>query len=245
MSGNTKEGPCPKVPDRIVEQLLRRIFQGDLKPGEALPPLRELASRMDVDRTSLRIALERLHQLNLVSMIQGSGVVIKDYRQNAGLGFLRAVFSMAEQPEDPNRTHLLLQLMEFMTLIVPGLVGIASHRATPMQLEQLLQVYRQHLDHLGDFEALAELRTVTEDIVADVAGNVIVKLIYNSTRPMRLELNRRIVATLDIPKHVETHVEWIRQLLAGGIRRVDVESLYMAVQAESVAATRASLLESL
>ncbi len=237
--------PASKVPDRIVDRLLQRIFSGDLKPGDRLPPLRDLSVQMDVDRTSLRIALERLNQMKLVSMVQGSCVVIKDYREEAGLSFLRAVFSIDAPQDESAKSRILLQLMEFMTLLAPGMVGIASQRATPLQIEEMLKVYRSQLQHLDDPDTLAELRTLTEDILADITGNLVLKMIYNSTRPLRKELNRRIVDTLDVRENLEKHLEWIRQFLAGGIRREDVETMYRRFQNESVAAARQTLLDSI
>ncbi len=63
----------PKISDAIVEQLESLILEGTLKPGEKLPPERELAQRLDVSRPSLREALQKLETLGLVETRQGGG----------------------------------------------------------------------------------------------------------------------------------------------------------------------------
>lgn len=46
----------PKLSDVIEQQLEFLILEGTLRPGEKLPPERELAKQFDVSRPSLRSA---------------------------------------------------------------------------------------------------------------------------------------------------------------------------------------------
>ena len=48
----------PKVADAIVSQIEQLILEGVLKPGERLPPERELAHQLNVSRPSLREAIK-------------------------------------------------------------------------------------------------------------------------------------------------------------------------------------------
>ena len=50
----------PKVSDAIVSQIEQLILDGVLKPGERLPPERELAQELSVSRPSLREAITTL-----------------------------------------------------------------------------------------------------------------------------------------------------------------------------------------
>lgn len=47
----------PKLSDVIEQQLEFLILEGTLRPGEKLPPERELAKQFDVSRPSLREAI--------------------------------------------------------------------------------------------------------------------------------------------------------------------------------------------
>ena len=47
-----------KTSDLIVREIWRLILKGDLKPGDKLPPERELGKRFEVSMVTLREALE-------------------------------------------------------------------------------------------------------------------------------------------------------------------------------------------
>jgi GntR family transcriptional repressor for pyruvate dehydrogenase complex len=55
----------PKVADAIVSQIEQLILEGVLKPGERLPPERELAQQLNVSRPSLREAITTLKSRGL------------------------------------------------------------------------------------------------------------------------------------------------------------------------------------
>jgi DNA-binding FadR family transcriptional regulator len=62
---------------RIAEQLAAMITRGDLSPGSRLPAERDLATRLNVSRPSLREALIALELEGLVEVRGGSGVYVR------------------------------------------------------------------------------------------------------------------------------------------------------------------------
>lgn len=232
----------PRVPDRVVDSLVRRIVTGELAPGERLPAVRELAVQLGVDRTSLRIALERLRAMNLLSVVQGSGVVVKDFRACGGLSILNAVFSQDDMPDDP---ALLLQVLEFQLSIVPGLLAIAASRATPEALRELEGIYARIMGEADDRELVVHLAVQTEDLIARTAGNAVVTLLYNSTRPARRRLMRRLLETVDVRAHFAAHQALVREFMAGGLQPDEVSARYLEFQASFTGDVRARIVESL
>ena len=61
---------------RIYRQLLDAILDGRLRPGERLPPTRELAKRLDVSRNTVAVAYERLTAEGVVSGRMGAGTYV-------------------------------------------------------------------------------------------------------------------------------------------------------------------------
>lgn len=243
MSEEGKARNAEKLPDRIVRRMILRIFTGDLKPGERLPPLREFANELGVDRTSLRIALERLSQMNLLSMVQGSGTEILDYREHAGIEFLSAVFGYSYRADDLDHTDLLLELMEFMSVVAPGLVSIASERVTKDQIRRLTEVYKQHLEHLDDLDTLTDLRTQTEDMLATAVDNLIVKLLYKSTHDLRREMNRRILQKIDVKADVQKRIAWLELFGSDHMTGEEIADLFRTHQKRDIADMKAAILE--
>ncbi len=63
---------------QIADSLLVKIESGGLKPGERLPPERELSEALGVNRMTLRQALHRLETEGHLSRRQGSGTFVAD-----------------------------------------------------------------------------------------------------------------------------------------------------------------------
>ena len=68
----------PKISDVIMEQLEAMILEGSLKPGQQLPPERELALQFEVSRPSLREALQKLSARGLIVSRQGGGSFVSE-----------------------------------------------------------------------------------------------------------------------------------------------------------------------
>jgi GntR family transcriptional regulator, transcriptional repressor for pyruvate dehydrogenase complex len=68
----------PKVSEAIVSQIEQLILEGALKPGERLPPERELAQELNVSRPSLREAITTLKSRGLLQSRRGGGNFVVD-----------------------------------------------------------------------------------------------------------------------------------------------------------------------
>jgi DNA-binding transcriptional regulator YhcF (GntR family) len=68
----------PRISDAVAASLERRILEGSLKPGDRLPPERELAVELGVSRPSLREAIQKLSSKGMVQSRQGGGTYVTD-----------------------------------------------------------------------------------------------------------------------------------------------------------------------
>jgi GntR family transcriptional repressor for pyruvate dehydrogenase complex len=66
--------------DQVFEKLLSDIVSGVHPAGSRLPAERELSRQLGASRPTLREALRRLGEWNLVEPRRGSGVVVRPYR---------------------------------------------------------------------------------------------------------------------------------------------------------------------
>ena len=69
------------VSDAIVDQLVRLIADGTLKPGDRLPSERDLCKRFGVGRTSVREALKPLIAMGMLEGRVGSGTFVASDQQ--------------------------------------------------------------------------------------------------------------------------------------------------------------------
>ncbi|GGO82618.1 transcriptional regulator PdhR [Marinobacterium nitratireducens] len=68
----------PRISDVIVQQLEEMILEGTFKPGQKLPPERQLAVQFEVSRPSLREALQKLTAKGLLVSRQGGGTYVSE-----------------------------------------------------------------------------------------------------------------------------------------------------------------------
>src|SRR5260370_40734991 len=64
--------------EQIVQQVEESIHKGAVKPGDQLPPERELAQQFGVSRTAVREAAKALREKGLVEAYPGRGTFIMD-----------------------------------------------------------------------------------------------------------------------------------------------------------------------
>lgn len=63
---------------QIVEQIQNRVLSGELKPGDQLPTVRQLAAELRVNFNTVARAYRILDELGLISTQQGRGTYIWD-----------------------------------------------------------------------------------------------------------------------------------------------------------------------
>lgn len=76
--------PRQSAVDACAGAIRRAILGGELAVGSRLPPERELAASFGVNRVTVRSALGKLATARLVSVRQGSGYVVRDFRREGG-----------------------------------------------------------------------------------------------------------------------------------------------------------------
>lgn len=86
-----------RLSDRIAEKLEAMIAGGSLEPGERLPAERELASRLEVSRPSLREAIQKLNSKGLLNTRHGGGTYVCDTLEPSFVSPLIAL--LREMPE--------------------------------------------------------------------------------------------------------------------------------------------------
>lgn len=80
VSSEVEAEPSITAIDAVFEKLLADIVRGVHAAGTRLPAERELSRQLGASRPTLREALRRLGEWNLVEPRRGSGVVVRPYR---------------------------------------------------------------------------------------------------------------------------------------------------------------------
>ncbi len=122
-----------RVAEEIVEQLRDLILTGRYPPGSKLPPERELAKRLGVNRASLREALKKLEHLGLVRIRQGDGTRVQNFMQTAGIELVSHLLPLAKS-SDPS---LIQDMMEFRLIFGRDVARLAAERASEADIAHM------------------------------------------------------------------------------------------------------------
>ena len=66
------------IREQVVTQITLGILSGDLKPGERLPSLGELARRFKLHQNTISAAYRQLEREGWLELKSGSGVYVRD-----------------------------------------------------------------------------------------------------------------------------------------------------------------------
>ncbi|HUJ61316.1 MAG TPA: GntR family transcriptional regulator [Kofleriaceae bacterium] len=117
--------------DAVFDKLLADIVGGKHAPGARLPAERELSRQLGASRPTLREALRRLGEWNLVEPRRGSGVVVRPYRDwgiEVVAGYLRYGKPAAGQPPIG---RILLDLLAIRRAMVLEVIRLTAPRIEP------------------------------------------------------------------------------------------------------------------
>lgn len=123
-----------RISDQVFDQIKELIFSGQLKPGERLMAEREMASVLNVSRSSVRKAIQRLTNMGFISQIQGKGTFVSAYEDK-----LRNPLALAIKSQDIS----LENLMEVRVGLESTAASLAATRADQSDIELLEQSIRQ------------------------------------------------------------------------------------------------------
>ncbi|MFG2157797.1 GntR family transcriptional regulator [Streptomyces olivaceus] len=82
-----------------ADELRREIKAGRYKPGDQLPPYRELQERFGVANMTARAALNVLRDEGLIYTIQGRGSFVADYEGKGGVDYTPPAWYLANRGE--------------------------------------------------------------------------------------------------------------------------------------------------
>lgn len=67
---------APELHEQVAAQIRRAIADGEAGPGERLPPARDLAAELGVNRNTVLRALRTLREERLLDFTRGRGVTV-------------------------------------------------------------------------------------------------------------------------------------------------------------------------
>lgn len=202
--------------DEVYDQLSGEIVAGRFGPGVSLPAERQLCDMLGVNRGAVREALKRLAQAGLVTISQGGGTRVLDFRRSAGLDFLGRLLFRRDGTID---LEVARSVMEMRAALAPDIARLCARRADPANAAVLRQLV-EHMHAAATADDLLELQALSLrfwDAMVRGSGNIAYELAFNTLRETYDQLREILVHVMeDEIRDVHSH-----RTIAEAVTRAD------------------------
>lgn len=129
--------PNDKLYTKILRQIQERIIQGELTPGDKLPPERQMAESLGCSRPALKQALSILEALEILECRQGDGNYILPFQNKIFNPIILNFYAKKGSVED---------ILEVRYILEVQVVKLLALKATADDLKPL----EEYLEHMKD-----------------------------------------------------------------------------------------------
>ena len=174
----------------FVEIMEAKIFSGELKPGDRLPPERELALQLGISRGSVNQGILDMARMGFLRSVPRRGTFVADYVRNATPETLAAIMSYDSALVD---SALFKDLMELRILVERECTRLACANLTPESLETLQKRLAAVL--AASDEDAAEEVYLFHKCITEISGNAAYAIVFQSFEKLIRNLIKSITKT--------------------------------------------------
>src|SRR5438067_13739580 len=194
--------------EQVVIQVRDMIREGELRPGDRLPPERELSKRLGISRASLRHGLRFLAAIGVLTSRPGSGTYIAEGPPALDSEPLRMLAELHRFTPD--------EMFEARKLLEVGLAGLAAQHAQPDHLAVMAEEVTEMYATLDDPQEYLVHDIRFHRAIAAASGNQILAALMNMVSTAMYESRRATVErATDLKESAEFHRK-IYRLIRGG-----------------------------
>ena len=176
-----------RLSDDVIGQLKTLLVEKNLKPGDKLPPERDLSGLFQVGRPSIREALRTLDILGFIDIRPGDGVYVQDPLGGSFLKSIQESLEILTQLEPKT----LIEIFEVRMILEAKTASMAAQFAGPEDLAFLQNAFRELEDHLTDPKSYSEKDWEFHKAVARCShNNVLFHLINHCSALIKLTSQR-------------------------------------------------------
>ena len=190
---------------QVVEHVRGLISSGALRPGDRLPPERELARELKISRSSLRAGIGFLSAMGVLKSRHGAGTFVSSgppALDSSSLSVLGALHGF-----------LPWQMFEARQVIESSVASLAAERATDEHVAELAEEVAEMYASLDDPHEYLIHDVRFHRTIARAAGNPILAALMETISSNLYDTRRLTVAnSQDLKESAEMHREIYRAI---------------------------------
>lgn len=194
--------------DRAIARIREMIVDGDLKPGDRLPPEKQLGETIGVSRNSLREAVKALEVMRVLDVRQGDGTYVTSLDASVIAEALTLVLEL-------HRDDSILEMLEMRRVLEPHATAKAALKIDDATLTALADELR-NLDDATGVDDLVAHDLAFHRAIAQASGNRhlagLLDALAGST--LRVRIWRGLTDSGAVPRTLAEHRAILRALQA-------------------------------
>jgi len=167
----------------IVQKLIGLIKDSSIKPGEKIPPERELSEMLGVSRPSLREALKSMQMMNIIDIRHGAGTYVKRLEPESVVEHLNICLALDNT--------LYSEIYETRLVLECDSARMAASNITDDQLEEIENNIKRAEAEIKDPLSFLELDYELHRLISEASANRIMSVFIQSINKMNLALRNR------------------------------------------------------
>ena len=151
------------VTDEAIAKIRDLIRSGGLRPGDRLPPEKELSTSLGLSRNSLREAVKALEMINVLDVRRGDGTYVTNLRPSSAMDAMSFVLELQQD-------ETILDLLEVRRILESAAGARAAARITQPEVDELRLLLGQ-VDSQSGVEDLVAHDLAFHHRIAAISGN--------------------------------------------------------------------------
>ena len=201
------------ISESVAEQLRLAILRGEVAVGERLPPERQLAPRFGTNRNTLREAIRSLEAQGLVTVRQGDGVRVADFRNQGELSLLPDMLRVASRSE---RNDMLRDLLWMRRRMAVEVARMAAERGTEESIVELRRLLERQRKHEGDLLLMLQTDLELYRAMVGSAFSVIARLLFKTMAQLSRACLEQVPAFVFVHPQYMTNMTAVVEAIAAG-----------------------------
>lgn len=193
--------------EKIMNQIKGLITSGQLKPGDKLPPERQLAEKLGVGRSHVREAIKKLEFYGILKTLPQSGTKVAGIGITALESLITDVLKMADSD--------FASLVETRVLLEQHTAYLAAERRTEEDLENIRKALEAYNEKIEQGDLAIEEDLMFHLAIAEASKNSVLKSlmliitpdIIHSFNQLEICKDGNIFKTLEEHNLILKHIE--------------------------------------
>ncbi|TAH56549.1 MAG: FadR family transcriptional regulator, partial [Methanosarcina mazei] len=178
MEYNFQKLKAESLKDLFVKEMEAKIISGELKPGDRLPPEREIAARMGISRSIVNSGLIELASKGFVAIKPRKGTIVIDFRSE---GTAQILTSIMNYNQGRINMKLFYSMIDTRLLIEVESAKLAARNRNNEDLEVLENLLKDIEGNTQpSIDEIVEFNYRFHHRITVASGNIVFAMIFKS-----------------------------------------------------------------